>query len=143
MTQSSIPSTMIPDSSLIVGGDCSSQGAICTFRVKEQFRNNGVGKALFGKCLEVLDTNKPLVTIPEEKLNCFFSIIKYYGLNLEQIPPNYYRDNSCEYVFNGLLDLNKPIKNPPINLAMRKPRVLNPSGINLFTYLDGKLSRLS
>jgi predicted acetyltransferase len=78
---------------------------ICTFIVKNQYRNNGIGKTLFGKCLEILNTDKPMITVPAERLNQFSKIFKYYDLKLEQVVENYYRSQSKEYVFNGNLDL--------------------------------------
>jgi predicted GNAT family N-acyltransferase len=77
---------------------------ICTLRVKSQYRNNGVGKALFGRCLEILDTEKPMITVSAERLCYFSNIFKYYDLKLEQVVQNYYRNNSSEYVFNGFLE---------------------------------------
>lgn len=76
---------------------------ICTFFVKNQYRNNGIGKSLFGKCLKILGTNKPMITVPGERLYQFSNIFKYYDLKLEQVVENYYRNLSTEYVFNGNL----------------------------------------
>jgi GNAT superfamily N-acetyltransferase len=81
---------------------------ICTLWVKSQYRNNGIGKALFGRCLEILDTDKPMITVPAERLCYFSNIFKYYNLKLEQVVQNYYRSDSSEYVFNGFLD-SKPV----------------------------------
>ncbi|MGD0794572.1 MAG: GNAT family N-acetyltransferase [Dehalococcoidales bacterium] len=78
---------------------------ICTFFVKNQYRNNGIGKSLFGKCLEILDTDKPVITVPAERLPQFSRIFKYYDFKLEQVVDNYYRSKSQEYVFNGNLEL--------------------------------------
>jgi hypothetical protein len=79
---------------------------ICTFFVKNQYRNNGIGRSLFGKCLEILDTDKPMITVPGERLSQFSRIFKYYDLKLEQVIEDYYRSKSKEYVFNGNLNLN-------------------------------------
>lgn len=79
---------------------------ICTLQVKDHYRKNGIGKALFGLCLETLDTSKPMITVSAERLSYFSSIFKYYDLKLEQVVQNYYRNNSIEYVFNGFLDSN-------------------------------------
>jgi predicted acetyltransferase len=78
---------------------------ICTFFVKNQYRNNGLGKNLFDKCLEILDTDKPMITVPAERLSQFSRIFKYYDLKLEQVVENYYRSQSKEYIFNGNIDL--------------------------------------
>lgn len=89
---------------------------ICTFRVKYDYRNNGIGKALFKKCLETLDTGKPVFTVPDERICYFSNILKYYNFGLEQVVRNYYRDNSKEYVFNGNLGLETRINNIDNNI---------------------------
>jgi len=80
---------------------------ICTFRVKYDYRSNGIGKTLFKKCLETLDTDKPVFTVPAERLCYFSNILKYYNFRLEQVLEGYYQQNSCEFVFNGYLDSKK------------------------------------
>lgn len=80
---------------------------ICTFRVKSKYRSNGIGKRLFGKCMEILNTERPMITVSAEKLCYFKNIFKYYDLKLEQVLEGYYRENSSEYVFNGYLDSKK------------------------------------
>jgi hypothetical protein len=77
---------------------------ICTLWVKSQYRNSGIGKTLFGRCFEALDTYKPMITVPAERLCYFSDIFKYYDVKLEQIARDYYRNDSSEYVFNGFLD---------------------------------------
>lgn len=89
---------------------------ICTFRVKYDYRSNGIGKTLFKKCLEILDTDKPVFTIPAERLCYFSDILKYYSFRLEQVVQNYYRDNSKEYVFNGNLGLERMVNNIDKNI---------------------------
>ena len=80
---------------------------ICTFRVKSKYRRNGIGKRLFGKCVEILNTERPMITVSAERLCYFKNIFKYYDLKLEQVLEGYYRENSSEYVFNGYLDSKK------------------------------------
>ena len=89
---------------------------ICSFRVKCDYRNNGIGKTLFQKCLETLDTDKPVFTVPAERICYFSNILKYYNFALEQVVQNYYRDNSKEYVFNGNLDLHRILNNTDKNI---------------------------
>lgn len=85
----------------------SNENKICSFRVKNRYRNNGIGKTLFGKCLEALNDDRPMITVPTENLNYFKTILRYYDFRLEQIAKDYYRNSSIEYVFNGYLDSKK------------------------------------
>ena len=89
---------------------------ICTFRVKYDYRNNGIGKTLFRKCLETLDTDKPVFTVPAERFCYFSNILKYYNFRLEQVVQNYYMENSSEYVFNGNLGLERMLNNIDKNI---------------------------
>jgi ribosomal protein S18 acetylase RimI-like enzyme len=80
---------------------------ICTLRVRSKYRSNGIGKKLFKKCMEILDTEKPMITASAERLHYFLNIFKYYNLKLEQVIKGYYRENSSEFVFNGYLNLKE------------------------------------
>jgi len=102
---------------------------ICTVKVNEKYRNVGVGIRLFGKCLEFLDTTKPMITVSAERLSSFSAILKYYGFKLEQIQKGYYKKNSDEYVFNGsLAPAKKPrISDIPISVGGRCPHFASAS----------------
>lgn len=77
---------------------------ICTFKVQEKYLKNGIGKTLLSKCLDILETEKPLITIPQEKLTDFENIIGYFNFELCQIIEDCYKKHSREYVFNGYLN---------------------------------------
>ncbi len=77
---------------------------ICCVKVNDKYKKRGIGIRLFGKCFELLDTTKPMITVADERLNSFSKIFEYYGFKLEEIQKGYYRENSNEYVFNGSLD---------------------------------------
>lgn len=87
--------------------DEAKEKKICTFRVRDKYQNNGIGKTLFGRCLEILETDKPMITVPAERLYYFSNLFEHYDFKLEQVAQNYYRSNSSEYVFNGILDSAK------------------------------------
>jgi hypothetical protein len=77
---------------------------ICSVRVRNKYRNNGIGRVLFDKCIETLATEKPIITVSSEKLHHFASIFKYYNFKVEEVVKDCYRRNSTEYVFNGILE---------------------------------------
>lgn len=79
---------------------------ICCIKVNDKYRKMGIGIKMFEKCLELLDTERPMITVADERMCSFSKILKYYGFKLEGIHKGYYRDNSTEYVFNGLLIQN-------------------------------------
>lgn len=80
-----------------------SEKKICTFRVHEDYRNQGIGKSLFEECFNYLDTKKPIITISEDRKIMFEKYINNYQFEETQILDNYYKEGSTEYVYNGTL----------------------------------------
>lgn len=83
---------------------------ICTFRIDGRYRNSGIGKRLLEKSLEILNTNKPMITVPGKRVWEFDKILRYYDFKLDQIVQGYYRENSSEYVFNGHINSENTYK---------------------------------
>lgn len=75
---------------------------ICTIIIDEKYRRLGIGTKLLEKSFEFLETNKPLITMPDYKEKCFESIIKKYGWKKTQIINECYSKNN-ELVFNERL----------------------------------------
>lgn len=80
-----------------------SEKKICTIFVKEAFRNNGIGKLLLKESFKFLETEQPLITMPDYKEACFIKIINKYNWKKTQSIASLYSDN-IEIVFNGLLE---------------------------------------
>ncbi len=71
---------------------------LCTFMVNPEYRKKGVSKLLLEDSFEYLKTEKPIITIPEFRLDEFSSIINAYGWEASSIIDNYF---SKEIEFNG------------------------------------------
>lgn len=76
---------------------------ICTLFILEPYRNRGIKNLLLNKSFLYLETEKPLITISEEKLNIFQKTIEEYHWRLTEIVEGIYRNNSKEFCFNGSL----------------------------------------
>ena len=75
---------------------------ICTIYVEKSYRNIGIGTQLLLKSFSFLNTTKPLITMPEYKLEECNNIIKKYNWEkTEKIESCYSEKN--EIVFNGIL----------------------------------------
>ena len=75
---------------------------ICSIFVIKEQRNKGIATALLEKSFDYLKTNKPLISISENKIQQFSSIIKKYNWKQEQVlEKGYYNKTSREIVFNG------------------------------------------
>lgn len=77
---------------------------ICTFYVEKKFRKNKIGTILVEKAIEYLGTEKPLITIPLNKLNEFTRIGEKYNWEISNIKENLYRLNNPEVIVNGELE---------------------------------------
>ena len=77
---------------------------LCTFMVNPEYRKMGHSKLLLEDSFEYLKTEKPVITIPEFRIDEFSSIIDAYGWEETSIIDNYY---SKEIEFNGPKQLIK------------------------------------
>jgi len=83
---------------------------ICTFYVEKSFRRNKIGTLLMEKIVNYLEEEKPLITIPMDKLNEFIKISNKYNWEITDIKENLYRTTTPEVIVNGLiLDSQKDI----------------------------------
>lgn len=85
---------------------------ICTFFVDEVFRKNKIGFLLTQKAIEWLEFEKPLITIPLDKLGGFIKIAKKYDWSVTDIKDGLYRINNPEVIVNGFIEdiSSEPVK---------------------------------
>lgn len=76
---------------------------ICTLRVLQEYQRKGIGHNLVELCMQILQTDKPMITLHKSKLNQFEKLLTYYDFELEQTQQHYYSIFSTELVFNGML----------------------------------------
>lgn len=76
---------------------------ICTFRIHEDYRNQGIGTLLFEECFEYLGTRKPIITISQDRKAMFDNHIKGFEFEEMQVLKDYYKNGTDEYVYNGYL----------------------------------------
>ena len=75
---------------------------LCHLSVMDAYKNKGYGIKLFKKSFEELKTEKPFLTVSEEKLPDFKRVFDYFGFKLTNVIEGYYRDNKKEYFYNQL-----------------------------------------
>ena len=79
---------------------------ICTLRVSKQYQNLGVGSKLLEKSFEILENEKPLITIHISKFHEFEKIFNRYNFKLEQEISGCYGFFRSELSYNGVLETN-------------------------------------
>lgn len=77
---------------------------ICTLKVDERYQRKGIGSALILKAFDFLETDKPLITVPEEYENMFSKILNKFGFKKTDEIHGLYRADKIEYIYNGLLN---------------------------------------
>lgn len=80
----------------------SEEFKLSTLKVSDNYVNSGIGLKLFEKSFTLLDTDKPFLTVSEDKLVEFKKLFKYYNFKLTSVHPNLYRNNKKEYFFNEI-----------------------------------------
>lgn len=77
---------------------------ICTLRVEEQYRGQGIGSFLMKRSMEILQCQKPLITVSESHLFQFQPLFEKYKFKKVCHYKSYYKKNRREYSFNGYLN---------------------------------------
>ena len=81
----------------------ANERKLCTLRVLEELQKRGLGIRLFEIAFEILETEKPLLSVADLNLAAFRRIFRYFDFRSEATYRNLYRPNSMEYSFNGTL----------------------------------------
>lgn len=103
---------------------------ICTFYIAKTFRKNKVGSILALRAIEWLEYEKPLITIPTDKLGDFIRIAKRYNWEVTDIKDGLYRINNPEIILNGY------IKEADVLEAGSKQKVKSLSHLWFFYHLN-------
>lgn len=77
-----------------------SEKKLCHLSVINNYKNKGYGIKLFKQCFEELKTEKPFLTVSEEKLPEFKRIFNYFNFKLTNIVEDCYRKGKKEFFYN-------------------------------------------
>ena len=81
----------------------SDEKKICTLRVAEHYRCQGIATKLLKIAHQALQCTNPLITVSSIHINEFEFLLKKNGFTLYKKYENYYKQGIVEYAFNGLL----------------------------------------
>lgn len=76
---------------------------ICTLRVREGCRSQGIGRRLMELAFARLNTQTPLITVSSMRIAQFKRIFDYYGFIQSAYYEDYYGRGKAEICFNGCL----------------------------------------
>lgn len=77
-----------------------SELKVCTVRVASEYAGKGLGIKIFKEAMEWLGTDKPHLTVSEDRLPDFEKIFTHFGYNLTSTVKGLYSPNKVEYFFN-------------------------------------------
>ena len=96
----------------------STEKKICTFYVEKSFRRNQIGSLLAQKAVDYLEEERPLITIPMDKLGEFTRIAEKYNWEISDIKENLYRTGTPEVIVNG--EIKAPNRTIEIEKSLKK-----------------------
>ena len=76
---------------------------LCTLAVSTQFTHHGLGVKLFKRGMDELQTERPLLSVSDGKIDLFLPIFKYFGYEFSNSYSNLYLPSTVEYSYNGEL----------------------------------------
>lgn len=77
-----------------------SEDKICTFRVNDKFQGLFIGTQLMWETIKIIKNDKPLITVSEDRLEQFSSILRNFDFKLYGIYESYYIKGKKEYSYN-------------------------------------------
>ena len=81
--------------------DSGVERKLCTLWVQPRLRVRGLAGELARRAFDWLDTDRPLFTVPEERLIVFAGLVRAWHFLAPTAYPNLYRGGRTEYVYNG------------------------------------------
>lgn len=82
---------------------------ICTLRVAENYRHQGIASMLLNLAFRELQCTKPLITVSSYHIDEFKPLLEKNGFILYAKYPNFYKWGITEYAFNGCLTESQDI----------------------------------
>lgn len=73
---------------------------ICTIRIAPDFQHRGWGTVLIKKSMEILGTDKPLITVSEKHIDVFKAFLKQFDFQVVNKMKSLYHVGEYEYFFN-------------------------------------------
>jgi hypothetical protein len=80
-----------------------SEKKICTVRIAQRYFGRGLGLKIFDGCLSWLDTDRPYLTVSEQKLPMFHRIFESYGFTQTSSQRGRYIPLITEFSYNEKL----------------------------------------
>ncbi len=77
---------------------------LCTLRIRPHYESKGLGVRMFQTAFELLETERPLLSISKPSISKFERLFNYFGFEQEAMYQGRYMPNVYELAYNGLLE---------------------------------------
>jgi hypothetical protein len=111
--------------SVVIAKRTPNEKKLCTVRTNARSLGQRVATNLIFEAMDWLGCEKPLITVPEERLSEFKAIFSRLDFSLGQIADSYYRPDRREYIFNGRIVNGREWCPPQLRSCPDHPRSLD------------------
>lgn len=87
---------------------------ICTLWVAPEFRGKGLGDSLLCEAKKFLDTEHPLITVSEKRVNDFLPLFERHNFHMHSEHLSFYENGIFEYSFNSCLEREHKSNTPKV-----------------------------
>jgi GNAT superfamily N-acetyltransferase len=91
----------------VIAKRTADERKLCTVYVDPASRGRGIASDLMLDAMDWLGTERPVITISEDRLVDFRPLVKRLDFSLTQVAQSYYRENIREFIFNGQLPIRR------------------------------------
>lgn len=105
---------------LLILKHTDTEKKVCTLRVGLDFENKGLGVRLFELAFDILQTDKPLLSVSDDTRPKFSRLFRHFGFSQEGSYLGLYVPFREEHSFNGLLERDEQSINSPTT-TLRHP----------------------
>ena len=86
---------------ICIGKDTPLEKKIRCVRIHPDYKHTGIGVKLIDSMMDILETDKPYCTVPQEMFHDFSRLfINRYNYKLDLVEKGLYREKTLEYIFN-------------------------------------------
>jgi hypothetical protein len=78
---------------------------LCTLRVRPHYESKGLGVRLFQTAFEILETERPLLSVAQPVETKFHRLFAYFGFSKQAVYEGRYMPKVNEFAYNGFLDV--------------------------------------
>lgn len=98
---------------LLIVKHSNTEKKLCTLRVRPDFESSGIGVRLFETAFDLLQTDRPLLSVSEPSMPKFSRLFTHFGFSKEAIYGGRYLPHVDEFSYNGHLE---PVRVPRVGL---------------------------